>query len=114
MKAVGFGSAVLHRELREWREAEVRKRLKRLRDDLQGLETLEWCFEGKSESPFEPKQWGRASRCGTIERTRARIERLRLEVVALEGMLRRGIRVEVARAVHADHPDQADGRRAAR
>jgi len=84
--------AFLHRELRALREAEVQARLKRLRYDLLGLENLEWCFEGNSSSPFRPRSWGRASRCGTLDRTRARMDRLRLEIEALEASLRRGIR----------------------
>jgi hypothetical protein len=90
------GTSFLHRELRALREAEVRKRLEQLRGKFNQVENLVWCLEGNAGPLRYPSpRWERALRDGTLERTRARMDRLRLEIEALEASLRRGIRVDV-------------------
>jgi hypothetical protein len=89
------GTSFLHRELRALREAEVQDRIRSQRKKLDAFENLEW-FQTRPNTliPYRRGQWGRASRCGTLERTRVRMDRLRLEIEALEASLRRGIRVD--------------------
>ncbi len=92
------GTTFLLRELRELREAPIRKRLARLRRVMDVLEERDGRL---AAGRWDPRAvWGRAER-DAWDANRAQMARPQLEIDALEAMLRRGARGTVGSQVTA-------------